>query len=708
MTHHEYTLEGLQAKCSQSVSITYNCDAADTLSLAFKPEVYAELGITAGDRITIMHDGWTVFSGTLQTGPTHTVQAGGGEDIQVTAVSDLGLLERMAFVMENSEGNAVYPFNTEKWMEAGEYCSTIFNRMANWKGSPITTLFGSYVNDRVPTPEGNGATTAASLMTEALQWVPDAVIIQRYDPNKLTLTKSTALEPLSLPENAPIQSIGLTGRHDLIPPVCALVGGDNYKIPSNVDVRTPGAFIFPVPVDRDDNMRAGASPASQKMVVRGVPLPERLELTRGAKEYQYSPITEGSRTLSFLSRFFPQYKPLLGACEVGAAVLSVVTKEQLRAEAEAEAEANGDKDAQPVPANYSDTPQNWAMGTGGNGIYVLTEGSFPASYRANRNLRGLEWCKGSVTLMLRLPFDQRNAVPPALLEAVPTLFPGKARYWDADMKKYRSAWFVRLTVEAVFVNKRLRIFDAATAKPCSSDAMYNAAEDDVPTSTDYRAALESYYNATHTPDGQPIVPYEGSVSLLFYANMEPWDWTGRPLIIQGKRPEWETMNAVVRSVTWDFESKKLSLDVGSRAVLDFDEYLARRMLAKENRIRESQRLVVPFDVSDKEAKKEKEDSMSVSPSVSASASSSATAIHRKPFTLYEVVTGEGEDAQSVLWLAGGTLWKGGKAYNVPDSDKQFSKGQPGESGWTWGFKVKLKWEADENGTPAYTIYQDYT
>ena len=706
MTTHDFTIADLQAKCSQSVSVTYNVDAADTLELAFKPEVYSSLGIEPGHRIVLAESGRVVFSGTVMTGSTHSVQAGGGEDIQVVAVSDLGLLERMAYVMTNSAGEAIYPFNGTNWMEAGEYARTVFNHMAVWPGSPITTAFSASVSDRVPVPEGNGATPAANLLQDALSWVPDGVLVQRYGGESgytLSVTKSTALEGLSFPHNAPIQQIGLTARPELVPPVCALVGGDTFQFPDGVDVRTPGAFIYPVPVDRDgDSWRSGGRPNSQKMVVRGVPVPERTEFERGSHEYKYSPITEGSDVYKFLSRFFPQYKPLLGACDAGAPVMSIVTRKELEAEAQAEAEANGDDDAADIPANYSDTPQNWSAMEGGNGIYVMTEGSFPASSRATRNLRGLRWCKGSITLMVRLLFKNKEQVPEALREAVPIMLPGKVRYWSENDRQWRSAWIARLTVDATFINRRLRIYDAATAQPCSTDPNYDPNEDDKPTVTDYRAALVAYYNASRA------VPFEGNVNLLHDGSLRPEELTGRPLNILGKRPEWENMNAVVRSVTWDYMQRKLSLSVGSRAVLDFDEYLGRRMLAKHSRREATQRMVVPFDVSDPDSKKKRESEMSVSPGVSASVSAAANGRPRKPFTLYDVTTGEGLNQQSVVWLAGGTLYKNGKAYNVPDSDKQFSKGQPTNSGWTWGFKVKLKWEADAAGNLQYTLFQDFT
>lgn len=710
MSRHELQLSDLQALCTQSVSITYNCDAADTLELSMRPEAYAELGFKPNDRIVLNHEGNTVFSGTLLTGSTHSVQAGGGEDVQLHAESDLGLLERMAYVKKNASDEFLFPGVTEPFVDSHYFSHEVFNRMKDWEGSPIESFFFCGVDERVPTPEGNGATPAGALLQDLMKWVPEAVLFTSYGPAgsalDLCLRYSSDLTPLSLPTDAPIQAVALTARPDLVPPVCALVGGDTYQFPAGVDVRTPGAFVYPVPVDRDgSNDRAGSKENSQKMVVRGIPLPERTQFVRGEDEYEYSPIVAPSRTCSFISRFFPQYTKFMGACEVGAAVLSVVTREQLEAEAEQEAEYNGDEDAQPIPANYSDDPSGWSAAPGGNGVYVMTEGSFPASSRSTKNLRGLRWCKGSVTLMLRLMFKNKDAVPAELREAVPTLFPGKARYWSKEDRKWRSAWLARLTVDCVLINRRLRVYDAATTQPCTTDPNYSPEEDGKPTASDYRAAMEAYYKATH-PNGQPLVPYEGSINLLHDGYLQPQKMAGHPITIHGKRPEWATMHAVVRSVTWEYGQKKLSIDVGSRAVLGFEDYLARRMLAKADRRRTLQRMTVPFSVSDPEERLRAESNMSVSPSVNASVSATPTGIHRKPGTLYEVGIGSGDSAQSTVWLAGGTLRRNGQTFNVPDTDRQIIRGQASESGWTWGVKVKLKWETVA-GELTYSIYQDF-
>lgn len=698
MSIHDLTIEDLQLSMAQSVNLTYNCDAADQLSMSFTPAQLAELGLAAGDRINLTVEGRRVFSGTLMTDPSHAISAGANEQITVVAESDLGLLSRMAYVKIDDDGNARYPAPEVNWEDASTLATTVFNRMANWDGSPVTTGFSAQVTARVPARNGNSATPAATVIQDAMAWVPDAVLVQRYNTegDQLLMTRSSALEALSFAQGAPLQAVAITARPDLVPPVCALVGGDTYKIPGEVDVRTPGAFIFAVPVDRDnDSARAGGSPASQKMIVRGTPIPDRYQLTRGEDEYTYTDIVGDSATYKFLRRFFPQYKDLLGACMVGSALVSIVTREQLEAEAEAEAEE--DEDAQPVPANYSDSPQNWTAAERG-GIYVLTEGSFPASSRATRNLRGLLWCKGQVTLMLRLPFANRDQVPAVLKPAVPTLFPGKERHWSDSEGKYTTSWLARLTLDCIFVNRRKRIFDAATAQPCTTDSEYDPALDDQPTETDYRAALADYYNASRA------IPYEGSISLLYDGSLWPEELTGRMLTVHGLRTEWETMNAVVRSVSWDVGERKLSIDVGSRAVLDFDEYLQRRLMNKMERIERTQRELVPYDVTNADDKKKAESEMTVSPSVSASVAPASTGVHRKPFSLYEVVVGEGSEATTTIWLAGGTLSRAGLTYNVPDTQYQIQNGAATDSGWTRGLKIRLKWTT-VNGVQTYSIYQ---
>jgi hypothetical protein len=76
---------------------------------------------------------------------------------------------------------------------------------------------------------------------------------------------------------------------------------------------------------------------------------------------------------------------------------------------------------------------------------------------------------------------------------------------------------------------------------------------------------------------------------------------------------------------------------------------------------------------------------------------------RKPWRLYSYTN---EDGKEVIMLAGGTLARNGRTWNVPDSEYQFERGEQ-NSDLTWdltGQPPKLTWEV-ENGQLTWSIKQ---
>jgi hypothetical protein len=108
-------------------------------------------------------------------------------------------------------------------------------------------------------------------------------------------------------------------------------------------------------------------------------------------------------------------------------------------------------------------------------------------------------------------------------------------------------------------------------------------------------------------------------------------------------------------------------------------------------------------VADDEADRENE--MSVAPSVSSSISEMLGGKNNKPFTLYEVfAAGEEDETTSEVWLAGGTIFKDGKAFNIADSKEQITRNEQNGQSWLMGEKVRLKWEKIQ-GEWKYSIFQ---
>ena len=706
---HAFDIETLQELCAQAVTISYNTDTADVLSFSLKPEAYKKLMVGESelkylDRIELFCEGRLVFSGIIQQGISYGVQAGSGESVSFEAHSDYSVLERIAYCRTNSNGDVIYP--TVSKLSKFASLGGLINGYLTWaKGSGLiesTTLVSDALSSRVPAPEGNSFTSCASLITESMRWVPDAVMVNRYESGvpSMQFVQLGELEHLTVPKNALLTSVQLQAQPDAVPPFCALLGGDNFILPEGASLQQQNGFIFPVPVDREDNnMRAGSAPNSQKMVIKGIPVPDRCVSKNCAAAFNSSSIVENSNTHKFLKYFFPKYKEYLPYASAAACVVSVVPAADL-----VEDETEEDEDAKKVPANYSEDPTTWGAGDGYDACYVMTEGSFNASSRASKNLKGLRWCKASLSVNLSISADDFQSMPDALKPGIDELFPGRNRRKKENSEtEYTSHKLVNLKLDCVLINRRKRIYDPATNKPCSTDAEYDESAE--LTVTDYRECLRKYYEATRT------LYHEGNIELLHDGTYMPETLTGKSVTIAGKRAEWESMNAVIRGVTWNYEARTLSLNVGSVSPMSFDTMLQRRLLAKSPILETEQRLNVPFDVKDDADQKERELEMSVSPSISASVSGAVSGKYRQPFTLYEVfeaAENEGEEDKVTVYLAGGVLKRDGQVFNVPDTAQQIVNGETISQGWELdGEKLKLKW-ARVAGQWVYSITQEIT
>lgn len=692
---HTLNIEELQQLDAAAVSITYNTDGADTAELSMKPEAYAELGWEVGDRVELRSGGKKVFSGVMPTREQCAVAGGQAETVSVTLMSDFYLLERTAYARENGRGEVVFPSVRGEFTELRAFSSNVYNWASGWSGSKLESAFECELSGRIPTPQSNGTNSCAQLIQDVLQWTPNAVMVQRYGEagDVLKLTTPAEFEALSLTAEDAVTSVSLQRREDLRPPVCALVGGAHLVLPAGADVREPGAFVYAVPRRKDGNVGpAGSAPASQKMVVKGVPIPDRYQFKRGVEEFQTSAMVAGSDTEKFVKQFFPQYAGWKNELKVGACVVSVVDADSINGGADADAKP--DEDAEPKPANYTD-PQKWAAGGAAKGgIYVLTEGSFNASSNSRKNVKGLKWCKASLSMTVAV---RRSDVKEAELPSVLEMFPG--RYVNDEGK---TVYFANLTLDAVLINKRKKIYDPATNRLCSADEDWSEEDEEGASRSDYVAAMQAYY------DGTREVYTEGSIGLLDMGVHAAHELTGRMVTLSGFRKEWGSMKAVVRSVTWDPVRGKMELQVGPRAVLGFGEHLERCMMARMTGENEARRQAVPFDAADNEAMTEAEAGMSVSPSVSAGMGSHTTGKWRKPWTLYPVVKAVKEDGSVEFewWLQGGTLARGKRTFNVANTNVQIVAGAEGEKPWVaGGGKVKCRFYKLPDGTLTYDIYQ---
>lgn len=691
MAYYTWTIQDLQTLSATSLQLTYNTDAADTLSLMMRPENYAELPLQALDRLTVTDGERIVFSGLVPMGANCAAQAAAGETVDITLQSDYYVLDHTVYARLNAKGEAVFA-RTPVYSKTTTL-SAVCGSVRNWLDDYLPSQLVCDVDASIPTPASNGTAPCSSLLHEGMRWVPDAVMVQRYGAteNTLRLAKPEQLgEPLTLSQNTdPLQSVALQSREDLQVPVCALVGGVRRTWPKGADIRTLGAFVYAVPVDKDDELQkggAGEAPASQKMVVKGVHLPDRVTYERGSEEYDADPITAMSNTAKFIKRIFPEYAPFINFMKVGSCLVNVVSREDFQDELEED-----DEDAK-LPANYNDDPGSWSAD--GTAVYVHTEGSFAASSRNSRNVRGLRWCKGTLSIVFAVQMND-TLIPRELWSAAELLFPGRR----TTNKDNRYA-YVRKTLSCNLINRRRKVFDPATNKLCSTDSDYGADSEETPEETpsmlDYVSAMGQYFSAANK------LQHEGSISMLFDGQLNPAELTGRRVLVKNMRPEWEDMTAIIRSVQWDVGQSKLNITVGSRSVMGFDEYLERRLIARNRGRDKAQEEALAYDPEDEDAQKEQEADMSVSPSISAGTDTSSAGKWHKPFTLYTL---EG-DKDGKIMLAGGTLKRGTQTFNVEDSDRQILNGSPTGEEWEKNKKVKLRWKNEADGMVTYDIYQE--
>lgn len=685
---YTWDIAELQGLALRSLQFVYNVDGADTLSFELKPEKYGKLPLLPLDRLTVTEGERVVFSGLLPLGAACEEQAALGETVQLELQSDYYVLERTVYAKLNYSNEVVFSRSPAAGRTTN--LAAVCNAIDGWLGGYLPSSLSCDVKAVVPTPHSNGTAPCASLLGDALRWVPDAVVVQRYSTsgNSLQVTTPAALGELRLnPGVDGLQSVALRARKDLQVPVCALVGGVHRVWPANADVRTLGAFVYAVPIvrDVDDEVQsggAGNAPGSSKMIVRGVQLPEDVIFERGRDEYRTEELGGKTRAIQFIKEILPEYTDFIPYMAISPCLVSVVSKETL----EEEIAESDDEDAK-MPANYSDKPQSWSAD--GRAIYVHTEGSFAASSRSSRNVRGLKWCKATLSLVFSVRVVNPE-IPDTLYARGKELFPGK-RLINGVMFRY-----VRKTISCNLIDCRRKVYDPATNRLCSTDPDFNREEDtppdDNPTIADYVAAMGRYYDAAK------VLQHEGSVSMLLGDNMRPEELTGKLVRVDGMRDEWATMNAVVRSVSWDYQQRKLNLTLGPRSVMGFDEYLERRTIARLRGRDEAQRNALANDPKDDEAQQEQEREMSVSPSVSAKTDKGSTGRWHRPFKLYV-----NEDTDKVT-LAGGTLQRGKLKFNVEDSERQIIAGEATGAAWSRNRKVLLKWYKKGDAL-TFDIYQ---
>lgn len=664
---YDWTIDELQDVALTSLQFTYNVDSPDSLSFQLKPEhYYTELPLKPLDRLTVRQGDRVVFSGIVPLGALCATQAAEGESVSIDLQSDFYILDHTVYAKLNQEGQAV--FSRASAYSRTTTISDVCKSVSSWLGGYLPSQLRCECSARIPTPTSNGTAPCSALLGDAMRWVPDSVMVQRYGvSNSLLLTKASNLEELRLDTSSHLlQSVSFQPRTDIQVPVCALVGDIHQTWPGGADIRTLGAFVYAVPMK--NNTGAG----NQKMIVKGVPVPKRRQFLRSIEEFKLEKIAPQTDEAKFILSMFPEYAPFLLYMQVGSVLVNVVSKADFSDELEED-----DEDAK-IPANYDDKPETWE-GAGVNSIFVHTEGSFPAASTSHKNVSGLKWCKASLSVVLGVIVTRDTDLPKELHDLAQELFPGRRR---SNGERWA---YVRKTLTCNLIDKRRKVYNAANANLCAGDADYKTEqpEYDEATRADYISAMEQYF------DSASKLQHEGNIELKLTEDLNPAAMTGRLIRVNGLRPEWARaeMNSVVRSVSWDYQRGQLSLTTGPRSTMGFDELLERRLLARNRGSEEAQRMNIAFDRDDEEGAAAEDSALSISPSITAGTDKESSGRWHKPFTLYF----QNGDPEGTVFLAGGVIrLSRQQVFNIEDTDKQIIDGKATGGKWVYGSKVKIR------------------
>lgn len=681
MATYRYSLADLPERLVSGMVITYNTDSADELTLSVPAEDYTtRFTLQPWDRIEITEPvndvDRLVFSGVVPADGGISESAGNGQDVTIRALSDWALLDLTVYA-KMSGGNAMYTGSPET-ADLTSYARSIFDWATGWDGTLIASTLS--VADGLGTiiaPASSGTTSCASLIEQALAWQPAVVATQRYSPLELTLAPVDASAPVIVAaQSAQLTSVRAQPRADLQPPVCALVGGAHLILPEGADIRQPGAFVCAVP--QPSNGWLGA----QKEIVKGLLIPTRSAYTpRHGKQLQ--PQAMDVTTRRFVQAFWPEYADLLQYLDADVCYISTVPAELLYSEDG----TSPDPDAL-TPANYDTDLTSWSQLA--PNVCVHTAGSFPASATRSKNVAGLKWCRAELHMNVSISASVETTLSKTERLQVHELLPGIIPRTPEG--KGRQGRYAHLTLACNLINTKKKVFDASKNELLRGDSDYEPpTEANEPRLADYISAMTAYYNQTRQ------LWHEGTVELIHEGSLNPSELTGRCLRITGLAPEWETMNALVRSVTWDVSGQTIQINFGPRDILGYGEQLERLTAGRRTINFLQRRLAIGTDTLDEAAQLEREADMVVGPSVSAAQSVEVGGKWRRPFSLWR-------DEDGTLWLEGGRITRGNTTLDIPTTDSTIIAGSQSGTAWVEGSPVKAR-AYKKYGSLTFDVYQ---
>ena len=593
------------------------------------------------------------------------------------------------------------------------------NRAATQAGLEVEYIGGGHP---IMMPWAGGTDSIWSVLQNALRWVPCARTV--CTGRKLTIfglqdSAETPVDASSIQFTQKTRRAVSRAFDELPPPVVAARGGQNFEFPAGASIYQPGAFVYQVPEENDRELGADKDIApgystpggreaqhqvnGQWMKVRGKAIPPgMIAAADWSKAAGTTPIGSPGKWAEFWQSFGAAGK-VLGALNAGdyafgAASFDAVPGQVAYPADEADASPAGGKlgpmlsETANVPANY----EAFAVG-GSDNIYVLTEGSFPASTSQRGNVRGLHFCRGTITQYCWLLRKPQNADELDFFNGTGTI---KEAPGSTDEPKLTH--FTCLQLSAVFINRRSKRYQTGTNKNAPDDPDFDAAQDTLGDATekeqeewkpDYHAALKAYYDASRalgTPEEEitlfevsGYIPFQTTLQEAFFA-AELGGNTGR--------------------MTYSSADRMLTVSNSRREVLGVDDFLQRQELGRRQRQNEEQNRAynvspagIPGENWEPEEPEESEKAAMVSPSISMTHSTSKPATPSvAPWTVFPI--------GDTWYCNGGTFMLGSRKITIGITSTQYRKGIPGGGGWNANSDPHGKIYRDESNKLTFDLY----
>lgn len=664
--------EELKAQGITGYQLTLGSMETDELALSFtRTPASAPLTFSVGDTYELGD-----FSGTVWDIDT-TETAGAPTEVTVSVRGLIGLLETVPCVL--LDGLREHIKSTSKKPELVTVGQVIAACAKAAKAAGVTINSEGLDNHGILMPFAGGTDSVWSVLQNALRWVPCArtrcvgrtLYIEHGNPAD---GEETADGGITYTRR--VSSTHRVSMELMPPPVVAARGGQSFEFPSGASIYQPGAFVYTIPEKTAVPSYGGGNYGSggtrdaarevngQWMFVRGTKVPA------GLSDQPQEAGVGGSVNAADWKKFwqtFGQAKELdlmdSSRYVMGTPFWHCVPGEDVFPDTGEQMPAGGKlgpklQESTNVPANYEDVMKKHL-----STMCVLSSGSFPASTNAAGNVRGLTFCKGTITQYVWAKGTTKNA---KLLE----FFDGTCM---VDGKPGR---YTCLKMEAIFINRSTKRYQTGTNKNAPGDADYDPTLDDLGNAgagemrdwtPDYRAALKAYYDATRNLETE-----ENSVMLYGVSGFEPGTSTLRQAFAAAG------LTGSVGRVVYDAANRTLSLTNSRRSVLGVDDYIQRQELGRrqaDNDAANPQQGVYPAGLlPEGQEPEEEEEPPMISPAVTATHSAAKMPAHkigrRKLFCVGDV-----------WYLNAGTITIGTKKVHLGIISTQYKEGKPGGA---WG------------------------